>query len=180
MNKRWLTIAIILLLAANAATLVLLWSRNGRQDAANNRPGGGQAFEYVVNELKLDKQQQDAYARLRDEHQAGQRALRDSIRLVKDAFFALLKDSAAPDSLIDSYSRKAADMEQRVELVTFRHFQKVRAICTPQQQQQFDKIIQDVLRRMARPGPPQGRGGQHPPHDMPPPPGNGEGPPPGN
>ncbi len=171
-NKRWLAIVIAVLLIANVATLVLLWSNSKSGSNKEDAPPQGQVFEYVVKELQLNQQQQDAYAKLRTEHQQGQRLISDSIRNVKDSFFALLKDPAVPDSVVAASSRKAAEMEQQLELLTFKHFQKVRAICTPEQQQKFDKIIEDVLRRMARPRggpPPPGRGG-HGPEGMPPPP----------
>jgi Spy/CpxP family protein refolding chaperone len=170
-NKRWLAIAIALLLVANVVTLILLWSKSGKGKEDN--PPQGPVFEYVVKELQLDQQQQDAYAKLRTEHQQGQRMISDSMRKVKDAFFALLKDVNTPDSLVAMNARKAADMETQLELLTFKHFQKVRAICTPDQQQKFDKIIEEVLHRMARPRggpPPPGREGQGPEGMRPPPP----------
>jgi protein CpxP len=171
-NKRWLAIVIALLLIANVATLILLWSNSKSGRDKQDAPPQGQVFEYVVKELQLNRQQQDAYAKLRTEHQQGQRMIADSMRKIKDSFFALLKDPAVPDSVVAAGSRKSAEMEQQLELLTFNHFQKVRAICTPEQQQKFDKIIEDVLHRMAKPRggpPPPGRGGQGP-EGMPPPP----------
>lgn len=171
-SKRWLAIAIALLLIANVVTLILLWSHTKNDKGKDGQPQG-QVFEYVVKELQLNHQQQDAYAQLRIEHQQGQRMISDSMRMVKDAFFALLKDPNVSDSLVSVNARKAADMEMQLEQLTFKHFQKVRAICTPEQQQKFDKIIEDVLHRMARPRggppPPPGRDG-HGPEGMPPPP----------
>ena len=168
--KRWLAILIFVLLAANITTLVLLWAHTKKDTVEKGGLPKGQVFEFVTKELQLDKQQQETYAALRDEHQQGMKMIQDCMRIVKDSFFSLLKDPAATDAVIMQNSRKAGDIEQQVELFTFRHFQKLRAICKPDQQQKFDKIIQDVLQRMGkpkgRPGPPQGREGDK----LPPPP----------
>jgi len=152
-NNRWLAIIILLLLTANVVTLGYLWTHKNNtifNDPAQQLPPPpqGQVFEFVTKELQLDSAQQKAYKLLRDEHQAGQRPLQDSIRKAKDNFFALLQQ-AAPDSLIELRSAIIARAEQQLDLFTFKHFQQLRAICNPTQQNKFDSIIQGVLRRMA-------------------------------
>ena len=171
-NNRWLSVVTLLLLTANIVTLALLWT-NKSKDKTEMRPPppGGQVFEFLTHELRLDSSQQEAYKKLRDEHQAGQRELQDNIRDAKDALFSLLKQPDVPDSLVHVYSRKAVEADQQLDEFTFRHFQKLRAICNVDQQKRFDEIIQDALHRMAplgRQGPPQGMR----PGDGPPPPGN--------
>lgn len=201
-NNRWLTIISIVLLVANAVTLTLLWTRDKRhrEDAAAIQappPPGGQVFEFITKELQLTPQQQDAYKILREEHQAAQRVLQDSIRKSKDAFFELLPDSSINDSVLKKMNEKGLVFQQQLELLTFRHFQKLRAICTTDQQKKFDAIIKEVLLqmsgpRMRPPGPPhvantdsgrmqspKGKGER--PERRPPPPGQGfrgDGPPP--
>jgi protein CpxP len=191
-NNRWLSVITLLLLTANIVTLALLWTHKpGDRGDKNPPPPPGQVFEFVSHELKLDSTQQEAYKKLRDEHQAAQKPLQDSIRNAKDAFFALLQQGNPPDSLVQSYSKKASDAAQQLEVLTFKHFQKLRALCNAEQQKKFDSIIQDVLRRMApqKPqGPPPGREGDRPDrdrmpppdHDGPPPPDHNGPPPPGN
>ena len=170
-NNRWLSIITIILLIANIVTLILLWSnKKNERDDQKRPPAPGAVFEFVSKELQLDSLQREAYGKLRDEHQAGQRSIKDSIRKVKDAFFALLSQSNVADSVVQTAARKASETESQLEVLTFRHFQKVRALCNPDQQKKFDTIIQDVLRRMAprrgRPGQPGERGegsGKFPP-----------------
>lgn len=153
-NNRWLTIISIVLLVANVVTLTLLWTgeKRHREDrAAILPPPGGQVFEFITKELQLTPQQQDAYKILREEHQAAQRVLQDSIRKSKDAFFDLLPDSSLTDAVLKAQSDKGLAFQQQLELLTFRHFQKLRAICTAGQQQKFDAIIKEVLLQMSGP-----------------------------
>ncbi|GAB2810082.1 Spy/CpxP family protein refolding chaperone [Ferruginibacter profundus] len=176
-NNRLLSVTTVLLLTANIATLGYLWShKNNGGSNTQPPPPAGQVFQFVTKELQLDSTQQVSYKKLREEHQAGQRPLQDSLRKAKDEFFELLKQPMPDETAVQQQSSKVAAAEQQLELFTFKHFQKLRAICTAAQQQKFDNIIQDVLRRMAPAKRPQGppppgiRGG------MPPPPGEGPGP----
>ena len=183
-NNRWLTIVTLFLLTANMVTLALLWTHHRGNDKGDDKlpPPNGQVFQFITNELKLDSLQQQAYSKLREEHQAGLRPIQDSIRKTKDAFFALLQQPNVDDATLQAAAKKTSDTEQQLEMLTFRHFQKLRAICNADQQKKFDTIIQDVLRRMGpgknRQGPPpprqEGPGRIPPPHpgdDGPPPPG---------
>ncbi len=159
-NNRWLSVVTLLLLTANMVTLALLWT-NKSKDKTEMRPPppGVQVFEFLTHELGLDSVQQEAYKKLRDEHQAGQRRLQENIRDAKDALFSLLKQPDVPDSMVHVYSRRAVEADQQLDEFTFRHFQKLRAICNADQQKRFDEIIQDALHRMAAPrrqGPPPG------------------------
>lgn len=168
-NNRWLTIITLLLLTANIVTLALLWM-NKKQDREHftappppQPQPGGQVFEFITNELKLDSAQQEAYKKLRDEHQGQVRPLQDSIGKAKDEFFDLLKQETVADNLVESFSKKIGNLEQQRDVFTFRHFQKVRVICTKEQKVKFDSIIQQALRQMSRPRVPRspevGKGG---------------------
>ncbi len=166
-KNKWVGVITLVLLIANIITLIMLWT-DKRQPVGNmpspppHQPGGGPAFEFVVNELDMDEQQQKEYSLLREEHQQQVRPLADSIAVFKRAYFDLLKDSNITDARLLDQSSKTMQLQQQIELVHFRHFQKVRELCNKKQQQKFDNIIQEVLKRF---------GGQRSPlKDGPPPP----------
>ena len=157
-NNRWLSVITLLLLTANIVTLALLWTnkKNEKEQVIPRPQPGGQVFEFITHELKLDSAQQVTYAKLREEHQAGVRPLQDSIRNAKNTFFDLLADEKAGDAMIQGFSKRIAELEQQRDVLTFKHFQKLRAICNKEQQTKFDSIIQEVLRRMGGPKRPPG------------------------
>ena len=126
-NNRWLTVVTLLLLTANIITLALLWTnhKTGGGEMRLPPPPRGQVFEFLTHELKLDPAQQEAYRKLRDEHRGGQREIQDDIRKAKDAFFALLQQPNVSDSLIQVYSARATEADQKLDEFTFRHFQKL-------------------------------------------------------
>lgn len=163
LKNRWLHILTILLLIANIVTLTLLWTYNKKNgDAKIPPPPSGPVFEFITKELSLNQQQQDAYKILREEHRAAQLVVQDSVRKSKDAFFELMKLPAVSDSLLQQGSSKAAAFQQQLDILTLKHFQKVRALCNAEQQIKFDNVIQDALRKMGNPRP-HGPGGPPPP-----------------
>ena len=157
-NNRWLSVITLLLLTANIVTLALLWTNKKNDRGPANAPPqpGGQVFEFITEELKLDSAQQLTYKKLREEHQSAVRPLQDSIHKAKDSFFDLLQQENIAETTIQEYSKKIGELEQQRDVFTFKHFQKLRAVCNREQQTKFDKIIQDVLRRMNGPKRPPG------------------------
>ena len=158
-NSRWLGIITLALITVNIAVLSFLWIHHrGRDERMPPMPppGAGPVFEFVNKELNLTKEQQDAYAKLRDEHQKSTLAISDSLRLAKDAFFDLLKQSNINDARVKQNSDRVMQFQQQLELTTFRHFQQIRALCNENQQKKFDSIIVQVTHLMAphRQGPP--------------------------
>ena len=149
--NRILSVMTIILLFANVISLVLLWSHKHNDKEKKFPPPAAPAFEFITRALKLDRQQQDTYNKLREEHKVAQDILQDSIRNAKDEFFGFLQQKNIADSILEQYSKKANTFEQQRDIMTFRHFQQVRALCTSSQQQKFDNIIKQVLRNLGGP-----------------------------
>jgi len=172
-KNKLLTALVVILLIANAATLILFWM--GKKTSGDPPPAGGPK-EFLVKELKLDTKQQAQLETLVKEHRAVAEQLRGKTREAKEALFDLLKQPAATDSTKQAAAKNVSASTEELDLLTLAHFQKIRALCTPEQQQKFDEIIHQVTRMMAQPRPPGGPGD----HPQGPPPGGhpGEGPPP--
>ena len=161
-NKNtWLYIITALLLTANVVTLTLLWiNKPGHhQEQSDRHPPRQSLFEYLSRELKLDQKQQDAYSLLRNEHQRSTRELQDSTRSAKDKLFTMLQQPSVSEEMITALSNEAASFQTQLDVITFHHFQKVRALCNPDQQKKFDAIIQEALRVHAPGNPPPRRDG---------------------
>jgi len=134
----------------------------------------------LVKKLNLDAKQQSAYQLLREEHQQQTKMVREKVRESKKEFFDLLDKDSVNNFLLTKLSEEIGQNEGQLQLYTFEHFRKVRTLCNPEQQKQFDSIIQEVLRMMGGqqgPPPPQRLEGDHlpPPDQMPggqPPPDN--------
>ena len=158
-NNSWLYLVAGIIITANIVTLAMLWIHRGGHEEKNDNPRGPKLFEYLSSELSLSKQQQEAYRDLRNEHREGSRQLQDSIRHAKDELFDLLKQNNLQEEAIMQQSNKAASLGAKLDTLTFHHFQKLRALCNPDQQKKFDGVIRDALQMMGpqRHGPPPGQ-----------------------
>ena len=184
-KNKWTVIALISLVLLNLTTLAVFFFTRPHFPAT---PGNGNAAEFLSREIGFDSVQKTAFAALRKEHQQKMRGIRDKNREAKEAFFDLLSEPGVDEATLTAAADKASQYEKEGDLITFRHFQEVRKICRPDQQQKFDQLIRQVLRMTApQPGSGPGRGpgghpgngeGERPPHPDGPPPGGESGHPP--
>ena len=186
-NTKILGVIILLLFIVNITTLSFFWYTTKRHDLGPSNKGGAAAF--IIKKLGFDSSQQETYNLLRQEHQQAMHGIKKQIEEGKEAYFSLLSDSMVSELAIVAAASKASTAEQQIDIITFHHFQKVRAICTAEQKKKFDAIINQVTRMMGRPqGPPPHKDGKddtfrnnHPPDGndrFPPPPDGNDAPPP--
>jgi periplasmic protein CpxP/Spy len=175
-NKIW-WLVILLLLAANTVTLVLFWT--GRNQPPQQGQGPKLLAQFLTKELGLDSGQQQQYQQLIQAHRSAAAPLRQRITDLKDSLFLLLKQGNPSDTDKTAATAKIAAITQQLERLHIDHFQQVRAICTSAQQQKFDSLLHEIVRRLSMPQP--GRPGRNGRPPMEPPPGQGpkDGPPPG-
>jgi len=160
MNKtKFLTIGLVVLLLLNAVTLFILFHMHLAQKQHADREGEGPA-NFIVEQLRLDANQQKQFAELRHQHQDFARKTHEEGKKLHDAYFELLKTDDPDKTKVDSIASLMASHQKELELFTFDHFQKLRAICREDQKKLFDETIDDIA-RMAGGGPPHPGG---PPH----------------
>lgn len=153
-RQRWLLILVAILLLTNIATLSIYWFKKPAHDGGpGHEPGNREKKmgQFMVDQMKFDAAQEAAYWKLRDSMITIQRPVMDSIRNAKKGFFDLLNQPNATDSALISRSNEIADLQKKLDLVTFRHFQNVRALCHPDQLQKFDTVIKEIVNRMTNP-----------------------------
>lgn len=151
---------VIILLLANTVSMVYLWLDKKK---SHEKPGEA-PFELLVKKTGMDKTQQEQYRKLVHQHRKEVAQTRDNVKKAKESFYELLQQNNVLDSTINASAKLVATEVEQIELINFRHFQKVRAICrTGEQQEQFDGVIREVLNMMSPgPGHPPTRGERPP------------------
>jgi len=157
-NSKFLKIVIIILLIINICTLGFIWTHH-HMGPPPPHDHGGNAGDFLQHELKLNDQQQKQFDQLRDEHHEEAEQLQKEGRELHRKFFDLLH-STADSATVLQLAASIADNQKQMEMMTFNHFKKVRALCTPDQQKRFDEVIDEAMRMMApkppgREGPPR-------------------------
>jgi protein CpxP len=152
MNKTtFLTIGIVILLLLNAVTLFILYRMHVNE---MHRPDKGEGpAKYIIDQLGLDAKQQQQFADLRDLHQDSMLKIHDEERRLHDQYFSLLKSNNPDINQVDSIASLMAQNQKRIELITFMHFQQLRAICRDDQKKRFDNTIDDIAKLVGQPGP---------------------------
>jgi Spy/CpxP family protein refolding chaperone len=143
-SNKILSAAVILLLIANIALVAFMVF--GKSKRGDMRKGGRpDPIETMTKELSLTDQQQKDLKQMRDDFFKTNKTIFDSMRAAKAAMFSLVKDPAANDSVIESYSRKISDIQASADKITFAHFRRVRAMLTPEQQPKYDEFLKKMM-----------------------------------
>jgi len=150
-SLRFLKIVIICLLVVNIGTLSFIWLHHGHGGPPPPH-GRGDVAGFLTHELNFSPEQEKQFDQLREEHHHAMEKFQDEGRERHHQLFDLLHASTADSAAIQSAAKGIAENQSQIEVVTFHHFQQVRAICNPEQQKKFDEIIDEALRMMA-PGP---------------------------
>ncbi|MEZ0485140.1 periplasmic heavy metal sensor [Fibrella aquatica] len=168
-RTKLLTIAVIGLLLLNLITIGFLVFRPGilrRDGLGDSRPGEGPS-RIIIERLQFDAGQQEQYRHLIRAHQQQTRVLTQQSILLHQAYYSLL-DAEKPDSeQATSLSRQIGQNQQAQAQLNFSHFDDIKALCRPEQQANFRKLVSELSQLFGKQQRPH-----HPPHDGPP-----EGPP---
>lgn len=147
-RQKWLLLLVIILLLTNITTLSIFWFVKPKKPSPQDRPRMG---TWIVNELKLDKDQETAYWKLRDSLMSQQRPVMDSMRAAKKRFYEQLNNPNVNDSILEINSNKTLALQKRLDFLTFQHFQQVRTLCRPEQLPKLDTVVKEIINRMTSP-----------------------------
>jgi periplasmic protein CpxP/Spy len=153
-RKKWPLVLVAILLITNIATLAFFWSTRAKKKEGNQQ-SRGRMGQFMVDQMKFDKEQETIYWQMRDTMLNQQRPIMDSMRASKTRFFALLNQGDINDSALAAKTEEIGKLQKQLDMVTFRHFQQIRTICRPDQLQKFDTVIKEIVHRMTfarRPG----------------------------
>jgi len=153
-----LTILVIILAVLNVIAISTIWFRMPKSGPRHQPP-----FVMLEKGLQMTDEQRDDYKELRKAHRQMMEETRHKAAEIRRQLhhFANPQSDSIVRLLTDSLGRLHGNMERN----TYEHFYKVRQMCTPEQQEKFDLIIPEILKRIGGPPAhgPGGRRGHRPP-----------------
>lgn len=155
---RYWVILTVILIVINITLLVFLLMKPRpaeHQDQVNRES----IENYLVNELRLDEQQQQTFKGLRAKYIDREISLHDSLRAVKKEFFALADSNNMEKA--EEYAWVIGRLESDRVMNTLQHLVDLKNICRPDQQDVLKDIMQEILKRM-NPSPPRKEDGRKP------------------
>jgi hypothetical protein len=160
MKSKLLPILLVVLIILNGVLIFMLVKKP--HEKGRYHPKGN----FLTEQLHFSENQIEKFKTLDTSHRDIMASLDNEVRIQKHIMF----NSFAKSSInIDSLTQIIGSFEGKKEKEVFRFFKSVRNICTPEQQNNFDKIINEALKGGKPRGPREGR--NHPPKGerMPPP-----------
>jgi Spy/CpxP family protein refolding chaperone len=142
-NSKFLKLVILILLLINIGTLSFLWIN--RPPRENGPRRGGEIGEFLMHELHFTPEQRKQFEQLRDEHRSSVKELRDNNERLRGKLYDSMGTVPTDSSYVHQLADSITQVQKQIEISTFYHFQKVRLICTPEQQQEFDQVIKEGL-----------------------------------
>ncbi|WP_126246082.1 Spy/CpxP family protein refolding chaperone [Chitinophaga rhizosphaerae] len=153
-----LSVLVVLLLLTNLFLVFFIVMKKPAPPGRGSHPSRGEVMQLLEKEVGFSKDQLESYRQLKEQHWDRMKPSFTGMRNAKDGFYKLLSLSSVPDSVVNAMADTIAARQKQIDLQTFRHFQQVRALCTPEQQPRFDSVVQLVLKKMNGPwrkGPPK-------------------------
>jgi len=139
LNNRIAAWLIGLLILANIATLTFFWIghlKNQRDNSPKN---------FLAKSLHFSETQKNVYFELAKNHNENANKIREQIKIDKENLFQLLKTEQIVDTIKNNAALKVSLSIQSLDILTFDHFKKVRALCTEEQKPKFDELIQKMV-----------------------------------
>jgi len=145
--KYWKVFAFVLIAINLILIILLIIGTKGRPHLDNMERGT--PGDFIIKKLNFNQQQAVAFNQLRKTHHDSIEILQEEGRKLRKSFFDGLKTNNSINN--DSVANMIAVNQKQIELLTYHHFEKVKQLCTPEQKQIFDEIIEDVLKNLSRP-----------------------------
>ncbi len=145
--KNWL---IILLLLLNIITMSVIWMKTSKErefapsKEDKNRPESVSLMKEVLN---LDDAQTKQLEKLRSDKLDLSKKYNDSLSVLKKQLSDELFKSKSSQKIINEKTKMIGELQSKVELVRFNHFNQLLAICTPEQKEKLKPIIQELFGR---------------------------------
>jgi Spy/CpxP family protein refolding chaperone len=159
-NGNWLKLSLVTLVVLNLALMASIWlpqlKRSPAKESKARGMGGREhdiAMQFLEETLKLNPQQKENTAKLREDHFLKTDALRKGInqlrRQIMDEVLASSPDKEKVERLAIALGEKQGSLEK----LTFYHFLNLYNLCRPEQKEKFRSMLSELLDRLKPPPP---------------------------
>ncbi len=163
-RTKLLTGAVIGLFLLNLTTIGFLVLRPGRPGLQSPK---SEPAQVIIERLHFDAQQEKQYRQLISEHQHQTRSLnKKSLQFYRE-YYGLLASEQPDTAKANILSSQIAQTQRALAQLNFSHFKQIKALCEPDQQADFTRLVSDLAQLFGRQQPPRRPGGESGP-EMPP------------
>lgn len=138
MNKNTFYIAIIILLLLSNLFLIGFLITHKPKGNRQRSPK-----EFVIEKLRFDKNQIGQYDQLIQQHQEIIHSKDKQIIQAKRDLYKLL-NSKNDDKAVDSLTTAIAKLQKEIEIVHYKHFLDIKALCREDQKGKFETLTKEI------------------------------------
>jgi periplasmic protein CpxP/Spy len=150
-NRNLLIIITVLLLTNIGMLAYFLGQKKNTKPCPPAEAARVGVAEMLQKEVGFTDEQTVKYKEMKEMQKARIRPMYDNMRKAKDSLFRLLSFPGTPDSLISKAADVIAKQQKEIDMETFNHFKRVRTLCTPGQETNFDSMVIRMFRKMGKP-----------------------------
>lgn len=131
---------------------------NERIDKKNRFPGrkheqGSGSDRFMKKRLQLDEKQFNQFQQLNDEIRSSQQRIVRELSQKRDTLMNELTKTNPDTSKMNQLAEEIGELHTRLKRNTIEHFQKMKALCRPEQRERLNTMIMEMTRRgMHEPG----------------------------
>ncbi len=140
---RFYKILVAALILINLVTLFFFFT-------AHKHPGKPGKTD-LVDHIGITGQNRDKIIQLQEKHFADKDALIQRSRNLHEHLFRSFSDSQKDSADIAGIIDDIVENQRETEQMTFDHFKEIHALCSPEQQRELQKLLQEVLKRAGGP-----------------------------
>lgn len=145
-NNKGLLFLVVVLLLSNIGLLAyfLIW-----KNPASSGPqrGNFSVVDHMKKEIGFNDEQSTQFRQMLEQNRDSMKKYSEQVKLAKSALYKLLQDPKTSDSAVTAAGNRLAQQQEAMELVMFRHFQRVRKICNDSQVIKFDTMVTRMSNR---------------------------------
>jgi len=142
----FLYIVIAFMMLLNVTTIIFVWKYYPKPKPRPNLVQPLNPGDFIIRELGFNEKQRKDFDVLQDEHRQLMNENRDSVRKCREQLYEL--SPSGDTKQVEKFAEEIGKLEKEKELITFQHFQEIRALCNNRQKEKFDGIIRQVLQIM--------------------------------
>ena len=142
---------VLLLIVMNIVSLSALWI--GYTKGPGKGRGDGPGGKFLEERLGMTTAQTRQLRDIREGHFPKMRSLTEDFQQKRKRLHSTLR-TGNNNSQLDELAAEVGKAQAKIEREIYDHFSQIRAICTEEQKEIFDKIMIDVLQRGDRRGGP--------------------------
>ena len=156
MNKtKLLTIAVIGLLLLNLGMMCMMFFHHPE----DHHPPFGGPHEgpkmIIIQKLHFDEEQQKQYEVLVQDHRQKSREMNSNARDLRNKLYSLLKSEHIDTAQQALITDQIAENQKKTEEINIDHFQKIKALCKPDQLEAFNNLVDELTELFEHTGPPK-------------------------